>query len=423
MAANKESLLNDIRGAATIPMDSEVRPITDLAESGSGSLVEQLSSLSERILDEVKETNRLVYELFTTDANQIKEDSSEKQAIRKDPHDASAKLLAGLISELSFLFQDLKDSLSNMKISSGGGDSDIDFPGGKKILKRLWKGIKSIGKLGARLAPGASAVTAAGMGTKDLYDVFSGKNGGANAENMGGAIGSVAGAGIGVLLAGLIGVGTGGAGLAAGTAIVSGSSAIGNMLGEYIGGLIDTEAPKSNDQKQYGLPSDNDFTNRFKDLGKQYESAKASSPKSEKSSSSKPKKVSAPSVTSGSTSSSKKAETKASVSPSPTTASTKDGGLASVNPSNTEVSAPTPLKMDALAVGETNSKLSVVAGDSLAEDSIEIKSPIVVGEDGSVSSQPIPGGPSKSISTLALGDVPNPNYTGSAISIFSEMYV
>lgn len=417
---DRESLLNDIRGAATIPMDSEVRPITDLAEGTSGSLVEQLSSLSERILDEVKETNRLVYELFTTDASQLKEDSSEQQALRKDPHDASSKLLAGLISELSSLFQDLKDSLSNMKISSGG-DSDIDLPGGKKMLKRLWKGIKSIGKLGARVAPGVSAVTAAGMGTKDLYDIFSGKNGGANAENIGGAIGSVAGAGIGVLLAGLVGVGTGGAGLAAGTAIVGGSSAIGNMLGEYIGGLIDSETPKT-EQKQFGLPSDNPINNQLTDLSKQYEASKANSAKAQSTPTSDAKKVSAPSVASGALSSPKIAETVESTSVDPSTVNTQTGGLAEVNQRQTDISS-SPITSDSLAMEESTAKLSVVAGDSLKEDSVEVKAPIVIGEDGSVAKQPIPGGPATSTSTLALGDVPNPNYTGSAITILSEMYV
>lgn len=468
---DKESLLEDIRGAATIPLDSQISPVTDLSDDNfSGNLVEQLSSISERILEEVKETNRLVYELFTSDASKIKEDDSEKQAIKDKKEDYSANILSGLLSQLDLVFKDLKDFLGTIKTepgatSQGNNDSKEGGSGGiietikdvasiakggggavaggaaaggggigalgKGGLQKLIQGAKTAGKGAVRLAPGASIVAGGTMGLKDLYDMVSGENGGLNGENIGGAIGTVIGGGLGALGGALLTGGTAGGGSVAVPTLIGGGATLGNMIGEYIGGLIDgsgNDTPK--DTKQYGLPSESNlFTQRLGSMQSTREpkvadvgSSTTQSPKSiqtpassatevmpAKPSFANPTKVSKASIDSGTMSSA-------------TMIDTSSGGLSEVSDTmSVDNSTVTDLKMLAMPDSTTAKKVAVVTNDSMQEDQFEILPPITMGEQGP--QQSIPNvTDSVAMASLELGQVPNPNYLGSAVSILAEMY-
>lgn len=469
---DRESLLEDIRGAATIPLDSQISPTSDLSDDNfSGNLVEQLSSISERILEEVKETNRLVYELFTTDASRIKEDDSEEQARRKKPEDHSTAILSGLLTQLDSVFKDLKDFLGTIKAPTPGTDGEPGEDGssgkggisgivqdaisaatgggigsgaagaaggggiaslGKGGLKKLIQGAKTAGKGAARLAPGASVVTGGAMGLKDLYDIVSGENGGANGENIGGAIGTVIGGGLGALGGALLTGGTAGGGAVAVPTLVGGGATLGNMIGEYIGGMIDgsgDDTPK--DTKQYGLPSESNMITqamakqqmsatapRQADVGSSTttapQSVQTASPSPSrvapaKPSSSNPMKVSATSVDSG-------------VMSVPTMVDTNSGGLSQASGvMATMDNTFTDLQSMSVQDNSTAQKVAVVTSESMQEDQVEVLPPITMGEQGSQQSVSNVSA-SAAMASLELGQVPNPNYLGSAVSILAEMY-
>ena len=448
---DKESLLEDIRGAATIPLDSQISPAANLSDDNfSGNLIEQLSSISERILEEVKETNRLVYELFTSDASKIKEDNSEAQAIKNKKEDHSANILSGLLSQLDLVFKDLKDFLGTIKTepgaaeqgtndSKGGGSGGIvetikDAGGaaaggavaalGKSGIKTLIKGAKAAGKGAIRLAPGASIIAGGSMGLKDLYDMVSGKNGGLNGENIGGTIGTLLGGSLGALGGILLTGGTAGGGSVAVPTLIGGGATLGNMVGEYIGGLIDgPENTISKDTKQYGLPSESSlFAQKLGDLNQLTSKAnnagysttqKPAQSSTEvipaKPSFANPTKISKASIDSGAMSSA-------------TMIDTSTGGLSVASDTMAvDNNTVTDLKTLAIPDSSTAKRVAVLANDSMQEDQFEILPPITMGEQGAQQSVPNVTD-SVSMASLELGQVPNPNYLGSAVSILAEMY-
>ena len=96
-------------------------------------------------------------------------------------------------------------------------------------------------------ATGASAILATGLVLKDVMDVVTGSDGGANAENVGALIGTGIGVAIGATLGSVVPV--------VGTAFGAAAGAsLGNMAGETIGQWIDTQPGSRKQVDRRGRP-------------------------------------------------------------------------------------------------------------------------------------------------------------------------
>jgi hypothetical protein len=261
----------------------------------------------------------------------------------------------------------------------------------KGLLKNPKKLLPSAGALSklAKVGGAAAIVGGGGAFAKDAYDIGSGSDGGANAKNVGGVIGSTIGAGIGVGISALFGLGTGGAGLLAGGAIVGTTSGLGNMLGEYVGSAIDSEsqAAKPGNMQPYKAMGDNSASNALKDTAKSGGGTPMSSDSYERT-----------------------AATKADIKPS-----------ASVAFSDSIL--PTETTPEMVANPEAQMKLEAVTNDAamVAED--EMLPPITMNPETGVVSSRANVGPAGSLSSMSASDMPSPIYGGSAVPTLSEMYV
>jgi hypothetical protein len=414
---DKQSLLDDLRGVSNIPVESnQVQPVADVSELNLSSGLDQLIDLSKRIREEIMESNKAFQELFVTDALEDKENSSEEQALRPTS-DSQSEVLSAILSQITSVFDELTAALIAMKSQNGdGGGVDIsDLLGGKKKwLRKFTRGLKGLLKNPRKLLPsagtlsklakvgGAAAIVGgAGAAAKDAYDIGSGSDGGANAKNVGGVIGSTIGAGIGVGISTLFGLGTGGAGLLAGGAIVGTTSGLGNMLGEYVGSAIDGEsqAVKPSSPQQNTLPSDSPAAKALEDAAKSGGSGGEGPGSNQSSSYSKADIKPSASITSSEMS-------------SPTETS-------SVEP--VDISQSTAPEM--VANSDSQMKLETVTAEAAADTGDEILPPITMNSETGVVSSRANVGPAGSMSAMSSSDIPSPIYSGSAVSTLIEMYV
>lgn len=256
MDSFKDSLINQIKGAATIPVDSTDGSLQQLSTSTSkqmDSFLEKMTVVTEELVSELRTMNDLVSEQIKVEKLLERENQAESKALsgsRISKDDAFVLV----VEQITSIFSDLILSLQNLDLSGGGG-------GG---FDTSWFDTKKAGVLAKNFLKGASRLFAAASlayVAKDGLDIATGSDGGANNENIfglvGAGIGAIAGLGAGLAVAGI----TGGSGIVAIPTLVSAGMVSGNEVGNSWG--ADLDARQAEHQAQPQTPIVSNTTNIF----------------------------------------------------------------------------------------------------------------------------------------------------------------